>query len=429
MLFGSAHVRVTAEYGTATLWLDFPGEPVNGLDLSRLREIDAALAAVEANPCIDILIVRSAKPGGFCAGLRPEALASLTTAADRAAFAWLAQQVAARLARLDAVTVAFLDGPCLGAGLELALASDYRLCVARPTTLLGFPDAPAGVLPCLGGTARLREFVGRRTGELLGSGRLLSGRQARDLGLVDHAFCERRAKIELRAFLDHFEVRPRKPRREPEPVGLAGERAAFAAGLGSASARAAIRRQLAALRSEDLDPPLNPVPPFPAAVGLVGEDAATSRLVAGAVVRGGLAVIRGSAQGVFAGIRDCLTLGFLTPLEAEQARGRVRVSDESGGFDRAGLVFVSGDVDWDALASRVPPRCVVAVLEGGPPDEFPHPRRVIGLQLEDGKAVLLPGPDTDADTVAALAAWLRPFGFAVAVHAPEPTTGLQSVAA
>ena len=68
MLFESAHVRVTAEHGTATLWLAFPGEPVNALDLARLRDLDAALAVVGTNPFVRILVVRSAKPAGFCAG-------------------------------------------------------------------------------------------------------------------------------------------------------------------------------------------------------------------------------------------------------------------------------------------------------------------------------------------------------------------------
>ena len=87
MLFESPYVRVAAEYGTATLWLGLPGDPPNALDLARLRDIDAALAAVEQTPFLDILVVRSANPAGFCAGLRAEALASLPTPADRAAFA------------------------------------------------------------------------------------------------------------------------------------------------------------------------------------------------------------------------------------------------------------------------------------------------------------------------------------------------------
>ena len=177
MVFESAHIRVTAEYGTATLWLAFPGEPANALDLARLRELEAALAAVESLPSIGRLVVRSALPGGFCAGLSPRAIAGLTRPADRAAFAWYGQQVLDRLARLDAVSVAYLDGPCLGVGLELALACDHRLCVARPTTHLGFPDR----LACFGGSARLRQLGGRRAGELLASGRTLSGREARSL--------------------------------------------------------------------------------------------------------------------------------------------------------------------------------------------------------------------------------------------------------
>jgi enoyl-CoA hydratase/carnithine racemase len=111
MIFESTDIRVTAEHGTATLWLDFPGEPVNALDLDRLRSIDAAIAAVEASPFIDVLVVRSAKPAGFCAGIHPRAILSLTSAADRAAFAWVGQQVLQRLANVRAASVAFIVGP------------------------------------------------------------------------------------------------------------------------------------------------------------------------------------------------------------------------------------------------------------------------------------------------------------------------------
>ena len=66
------------------------------------------------------------------------------TPADRAAFAWYGQRVCDRLAPPDPVSLAFIDGPCLGAGLELALACDHRLVRRKPTTHLGFPElAPA----------------------------------------------------------------------------------------------------------------------------------------------------------------------------------------------------------------------------------------------------------------------------------------------
>lgn len=388
MLFESAHVRVSAEYGTATLWLDFPGEPVNALDLARLREFDAVLGVIERNPFVRILVVRSAKPAGFCAGLHPEALASLTTGADRAAFAWAGQQVFNRLANLDAATVAFLDGPCLGAGLELALACDYRLCLSRPATPLGFPDAPHGIPPGFGGTPRLRQLIGRRHADrLLGSGRALSGREAKALGLVDHAFCERRGKIELRTFLDRLERSARLPRRR-ELTGFADERRTFARMLGTAAVKDRVAEQLAALRPDPRIPePLNPIPPFPAVVGLLGEDDAVSRVGADVALRGGEVVVCGSGSGVFAGIAVALARGFVTPLEVEQAKGRVKVSRSLAGFDRAGLVLAAEGEPLGELAGTTRPRCVVAVAPS-----------------------FAPAFHQDADALAALAAWLKPFG-------------------
>src|SRR5262245_3401309 len=136
MLFESAHVRITAEYGVGTLWLGFPGAPVNALNAARLAELDSAVAAIEANPFLNALVVRSAKPAGFCAGLHT----GVAEIADRITFATRGQHAFARLSALPFPTVAFIDGLCLGAGFELALACDYRLCAATPNTLLGFPD-------------------------------------------------------------------------------------------------------------------------------------------------------------------------------------------------------------------------------------------------------------------------------------------------
>jgi enoyl-CoA hydratase/carnithine racemase len=220
MLFESAHVRVTAEYGVATLWLAFPGDPVNALDASRLTELNSALAAIEPNPFLNALVVRSAKPAGFCAGLHP----SVAEVADRSVFASRGQRVLSRFAALPFVTVAFIDGPCLGAGFELALACDHRLCVATPLTHLGFPER----FTCFGGSTRLRKLIGRRAPAFIESGRTLSGREARDLGLVDRAFCARRAKIELRTFLDELERALRVPERARDETGFAQERRAFA---------------------------------------------------------------------------------------------------------------------------------------------------------------------------------------------------------
>jgi enoyl-CoA hydratase/carnithine racemase len=220
MLFESAHLRITAEYGVATLWLAFPGAPVNALDYARLTELGTALRAIESNPFVSALVVRSAKPAGFCAGLHP----SVAHIEDRAAFARHGQRVFARLGAVPFATVAFVEGECLGTGFELALACDYRLCLASPDAPLGFPQGFA----CFGGSQRVRAKLGRSGDQWIASGRTLSAREARDLGLVGRAFCARRAKIELRTFLDELERNPRVPSRRASDAGLAEERRAFA---------------------------------------------------------------------------------------------------------------------------------------------------------------------------------------------------------
>lgn len=405
MLFESPHIRVTTDHGTATLWLGFPGEPANALDLARLRELDAALRAVASSPPVHVLVMRSAIPAGFCSGLRPEGLTSLTHPSDRAAFAWYGQQVFDQLARLDAVSLAFIDGPCLGAGLELALACDHRLCVARPTTHLGFPER----FTLFGGSARLRQLAGQRGIDLVNSGQTLSGREARSLGLVDRACCERRAKIELRTLLDALETRPVKPRPPCEPIGFAAERRAFAGRTRSVGDGAA------------KPPTINPVPRFPDVVGLLGDDPHTAQLLADVALRGGEVVICGSRARVFAGIATAQARGFVTQLEAEQARLRVRGSDTLSGFDRAGLIFVADGQNPFRLAAAVQPRAVVCVIRpiaAGPvrltefPEvPFPFPRRLVRVGFCEGNRIaLFPGFATDSDTLTTLSTWLRPFG-------------------
>jgi enoyl-CoA hydratase/carnithine racemase len=395
MLHQSRHLRVTAEDGTATLWLGFPGDPPNALDAARLRELDAAVGAVAAAPAVRVLVVRSANPAGFCGGLAPAAVASLRSPADRAAFAWVGQQVLDRLARLDAPSVALIDGPCLGAGLELALACDYRVCVARPTTHLGFPDRFA----CLGGSARSRRLLRRRAPDLLTTGETLSGREARDLGLVDVACCERRGKIELRTFLDRLEDRPVKRWASDDLPGLAAERAAFAAAEPHPVAGA----------------PGSPVP-FPPVVGLLGDDPHLARVVAEAVLRGGSAVACDDRGAVAAAVDRARVRGFVTPLEAEQAKARVRAVENLTAGDRVGLLFTSSGRHprWWAAAAR--PRTVVCVRL--PSLSLPYHRRAACVAFgPDGRATLTPGPRADADTPAVLAAWLRSLGVAATVPA------------
>src|SRR5690606_7087003 len=91
-----------------------------------------------------------------------------------------------RLEKLDCCTVAAIEGYCLGGGLELSLACDYRIAKDVPSTKLGFPEVQLGIFPGFGGSARsVHTIGGLKAMELMLTARQVNARAARAIGLVD----------------------------------------------------------------------------------------------------------------------------------------------------------------------------------------------------------------------------------------------------
>lgn len=81
-------------------------------------------------------------------------------------------------------SVAAVEGVCLGAGLELALACTAR--VAARTALLGLPEVRLGLIPGLGGTQRLPRVIPLPEAiNLITTGVVVSASRAQELGFVD----------------------------------------------------------------------------------------------------------------------------------------------------------------------------------------------------------------------------------------------------
>jgi enoyl-CoA hydratase/carnithine racemase len=97
-----------------------------------------------------------------------------------------------QVAQLPQPTVAAIAGHCLGAGLELALACDFR--VADTSASFGFPEVGIGILPSSGGTHRLARLVGTtRAKELVLLRERFGAEEAHALGLVTETVEEGRA--------------------------------------------------------------------------------------------------------------------------------------------------------------------------------------------------------------------------------------------
>lgn len=172
--------------GVATLVMDVPGRGMNVLTAQLLADLDAALECLAADSGFRLLILRGGKAGQFLAGADIQELSAIQTPAQAEEYSRRGQEVFAKLAALAMPTAALIDGPCLGGGLELALACDYRLVVDQPATQMGLPEVELGLLPGWGGTQRLPRTIGlERALSLILTGKRLGPAEAVAWGLAD----------------------------------------------------------------------------------------------------------------------------------------------------------------------------------------------------------------------------------------------------
>jgi enoyl-CoA hydratase len=156
---------------------------LNLLTLESLCDLDSALEELTGDAGIQVLIVQGAGERAFCAGADLGDLPR-RPAADQARFVDVGMAVWRRLADFPAPTLAVVQGPAFGAGLELALACDLRL--AGPRARFGQPALRLGLVPPFAAAGRWRSLLGRgRANQMLLLGRELDAVTAEAWGLVD----------------------------------------------------------------------------------------------------------------------------------------------------------------------------------------------------------------------------------------------------
>ena len=144
------------EDGIAWLLLDKKGSGANTLSEDVLAELNAVLDKVERDRPRG-LVIRSAKRSGFIAGADIAQFRNVTDVTQIESMIAKGHAVLDRLDRLPFPTVAVIHGYCLGGGLEVALACDFRIAVDDAS--FGFPEVQLGLHPGLGGTVRLTRLI------------------------------------------------------------------------------------------------------------------------------------------------------------------------------------------------------------------------------------------------------------------------------
>ncbi|HUZ81814.1 MAG TPA: enoyl-CoA hydratase/isomerase family protein, partial [Gaiellaceae bacterium] len=160
-----------------TIWLDNP--PVNAVNGGIIATLWDAFE--QLGPDIRAVVLRGKGDRAFSAGA--DITGFVGGAADGQRPAGI-QPVADLIEQAPVPVVAAIHGYCLGGGLEIALACDFR--IAQRDAQLGFPEVNLGLLPGGGGTQRAPRLVSPgRARWLVMSGERIPAETAEAWGLVE----------------------------------------------------------------------------------------------------------------------------------------------------------------------------------------------------------------------------------------------------
>lgn len=170
------------EGNIAVVVIDNP--PLNFLSSGVAMELHNCLLEInETDGCRAMVLTGKGK--AFMAGADIKELAVLVNSSHPTlSFTGILHETLNYLENLPMPTIAAINGPALGGGLELALSFDLR--IASETALLGLPEVTLGLFPGAGGTQRLPRLVGVSFAkEMLFSGNPVTAAEALQIGLVN----------------------------------------------------------------------------------------------------------------------------------------------------------------------------------------------------------------------------------------------------
>jgi enoyl-CoA hydratase/carnithine racemase len=172
---------VRIERGGGVVWCTLDRPPLNLLDGDVIREIATTFAEFARDPALR-LVVLSGTGRVFTAGMDVRVLRDLDVAGARELITSLHGAIEL-IHRAPVPVIAAINGACLGAGLELALACDLRISVSGAR--LGLPEVRIGV-PSVIHAALLPLLIGPgRAAEMLLTGDAIEARRALEWGLVN----------------------------------------------------------------------------------------------------------------------------------------------------------------------------------------------------------------------------------------------------
>jgi len=186
-------VLLTVDETIATVTFNRP-EAMNAFNHDSYLGLKTTAQKIKETPGIRVVIMTGAGGRAFSAGMDLKMIAgggsgSALMNEYREGFDRLhgLKSIFTLYEELAVPVIAAVNGHCLGAGMELSLCCDIRLCAEH--AVFALPEMQFGVIPDLGSTQRLPRFVGPGYAkELIITGRRIDAREALRIGLVNHVY-------------------------------------------------------------------------------------------------------------------------------------------------------------------------------------------------------------------------------------------------
>ncbi|XP_051832297.1 trifunctional enzyme subunit alpha, mitochondrial isoform X2 [Antechinus flavipes] len=185
-LLTRTHVNYAVKENVAVVRINSPNSKVNTLNKELQSDFIQVMNEIWSSDRIKSVVIISSKPGCFIAGADISMIAACKTAKEVTQLSQEGQKMFEKLEKSPKPVVAAISGSCLGGGLELAIACQFRIATKDKKTILGTPEVLLGLLPGAGGTQRLPKMVGIPAAfDMMLTGRNIRADRAKKMGLVD----------------------------------------------------------------------------------------------------------------------------------------------------------------------------------------------------------------------------------------------------
>ncbi len=165
---------------TAIIRLNRPAQR-NSLSVATLHKVKKILSKLLPRTDLEAIIITGTGEV-FASGADIRELAALDPQSAHQ-FAHLGQSVFQTIEDARQLTIAAINGYCMGGGIDLALACDIR--IASKSAVFAHPGAKRGIITGWGGTQRLPRLIGKsRALELFTTAKTINSQEALELGLV-----------------------------------------------------------------------------------------------------------------------------------------------------------------------------------------------------------------------------------------------------